>query len=335
VAGRSRSRLRDFKGAAGVAAFSMNNTIKAHSRAFTLVELLLVIAIIAVVLALILVAIRSLQTQARATACLANQRQLALSNQSYATDNNGRLASPRTDNGAITGGGLPTLPNCWVNTNSALCPGDRETDKSLEQGALWTYLGATPKAYLSPMDPTGRRDWSFTTPTGGNCPDGRVRSYSFNAFVGVGGYSFTARCDDLWQFPDPTSPDYPDQYRGAQFKTLTMSQIPQPSRTMATITEEDAYNFNLQGWCVRVAPPAGLAGDWIDTPALWNPGRVNLSYMDGSVEAPNIIYKELEQIMQPNPNAPPIHFAVEIGARPAHRFMSGILLPGIVRPEIQ
>lgn len=304
------------------------------TRAFTLVELLVVITIIAIVLALILVAVQSLQNAARATACLSNQRQLALANQTYATDNNGRLASPRTDSSAIVGGGLPTLPNSWVDTNSALCSGDRETDKSLERGALWNYLGATSKAYLSPMDPTGRRDWSYTSPAG-TCPDGRVRSYSFNSFVGVGAYSFAARCDDFWQFPDPTSSDYPEQYRGAQFKTLTMSQIPRPSETMATIAEEDAYNFNLQGWCVRVRPPSGLAGDWIDTPALWNPGRVNLSYMDGSVSAPNIIYKELADIMQPNPSAPPIHFAVEVGTRPAHRFMSGILLPGIVLPEIQ
>jgi len=301
---------------------------------FTLVELLLVVTIVVIVLALVLVSARALQTQARATACLSNQRQLALANQSYATDNNGRLVSPRTDNAAIVGSGLPTLPNCWVNTNGALCSGDRETDKSLEQGALWTYLGATSKAYVSPQDPTARRDFSYTSPPT-NCPDGRVRSYSFNAFVGVGAYSPTLRCDDLWQFPDPNSTDYPEIYRGSQFKTVTMSQIPQPSGTMATISEEDAYNFNLQGWCVRVRPPTGLAGDWIDTPALWNPGRVNISYMDGSIAAPNIIYKELEQIMQPNPNAPPIHFAVEGGARPAHRFMSGILLPGIVRPEIQ
>ena len=310
-------------------------TIHRHTkRAFTLVELLLVVTIIAIVLALILVSVQSLQNQARATACLSNQRQLALANQAYATDNNGRLSSPRTDSSAIVGGGLPTLPNAWVDTNSTLCSGNRETDLTLQKGVLWDYLGASSKAYVSPMDPTARRDFSNTLPPS-SCPDGRVRSYSFNAFVGVGALNPTARCDDWWTFPDPESADYPDQYRGSQFKTVTLSQIPQPSSTMATITEEDAYNFNLQGFCIRVRPPTGLAGDWIDTPALWNPGRVNISYMDGSVAAPNIIYKELEQIMQPDPGAPPIHFAVEAGTRPAHRFMSGIMLPGIVRPEIQ
>ena len=47
------------------------------ARAFTLVELLLTISIIAIVLALIFVAIGRLQNQARATACLSNQRQIA------------------------------------------------------------------------------------------------------------------------------------------------------------------------------------------------------------------------------------------------------------------
>jgi prepilin-type N-terminal cleavage/methylation domain-containing protein/prepilin-type processing-associated H-X9-DG protein len=308
--------------------------IRHPKRAFTLVELLLVITIIAIVLALILVAVQSLQNSARATACLSNQRQLALANQTYATDNNGRLSSPRTDSSAIVGGGLPTLPNCWVDTNNTVCSGNRETDAALKKGSLWTYLGENSKVYVSPMDPTARRDFTDTSPPA-NCPDGRVRSYSFNAFVGVGALNPAVRCDDFWTFPDPESPDYPDIYRGSQYKTVTMSQIPTPSRTMATIAEEDAYNFNLQGFCIRVRPPGGLLGDWIDTPALWNPGRVNISYMDGSVEAPNIIYKELAEIMQPNPNAPPIHFAQELGERPAHRFMTGILLPGILRPDLQ
>ena len=137
-------------------------------RAFTLVELLLVITIIAIVLALILVAVQSLQNSARATACLANQRQLALANQTYATDNNGRLSSPRTDSSAIVGGGLPTLPNCWVDTNNTVCSGNRETDAALKKGSLWTYLGENSKVYVSPMDPTARRDFTDTSPPAGS-----------------------------------------------------------------------------------------------------------------------------------------------------------------------
>ena len=301
---------------------------------FTLVELMVVVAIMVIILSALIAGIRNMQLQARTTACLSNQRQLSMANQTYAADNNGRLTSPRTDNSAIVGSGLPTIPNTWVNTNGALCAGNLETHKSLETGALWNYVGGTPQAYISPLDPTAISSNDLTAPPS-NCPNGRVRSYSFNAFVGVGALNPDQRCDDWWQFPDPNSIDYPDAYRGAQFKTVTLSQIPQPSGTMSTIAEEDAYNYNLHGWCIRVRPPTGLAGDWIDTPALWNPGRVMVSFMDGSIDAPAIIYRELAEIMQPDPASAPIHFAVETGTRPAHKYMSGILLPGIVKPEIQ
>ncbi|MFM7260463.1 MAG: prepilin-type N-terminal cleavage/methylation domain-containing protein, partial [bacterium] len=67
------------------------------SRAFTLVELLLTISIIVIVVSLVLVGLSQLQTRSRALNCLSNQRQLALANQTYATDNAGRLVSPRTN----------------------------------------------------------------------------------------------------------------------------------------------------------------------------------------------------------------------------------------------
>jgi len=285
---------------------------------FTLVELLLVVAIIVIVVAFILISLNQLQTRARATACLANQRQIALANNSYATDNNGRFVSPRTDS-LPPAGNMRGTPNPWVNTSrpGALVSGS-ETVRSLETGALWSYLGQNSKAYVSPMDPTGR-----------------VRSYSLSAFVGVGESDYSRRADDWYDFPDLESPDAPDAVRNRQFKTVTLSQIPQPSRTMLSIAEEDAFGYNFHGWAIEVGPPAASGGLWIDTPALWNRGRVNLSFLDGSVDAPNIIYEELARIMQPNPSAPPLHAVTELGARPAFRFMATILLPGVVRPELQ
>ncbi len=285
---------------------------------FTLVELLLTISIIVIVVSLVLVGLSQLQTRTRALNCLSNQRQLALANQTYATDNAGRLVSPRTNN-YPPDTGMRGVGNCWVNTaaTGALVNGV-ETEKSLEGGALWSYLDQNAKAYLSPMDPTGR-----------------VRSYSFSGFVGVGDLDYYHRADEWYDFPDPESPDTPEPYRNTQYKTVTMSQIPQPSRTLATITEEDAFGHNFQGWVIEVRPPTGAGGLWIDTPALWNTGRVNLSYMDGSVDAPNIIYEELAKQMQPNSGQAPLHEVTETGVRPAYRFMTTILLPGIIRPEIQ
>lgn len=291
---------------------------RATHRGFTLVELLVVIAIVAVVMGLVLIGIGRLQTMSRATACLANQRQIVLANMAYASDHEGRLVSPRTDSRPPQPGMRNTF-NCWVNTAVAGgLTGGVESVKSLAAGALWSYIGQNPNVYVSPMDPTGR-----------------VRSYSLSAFVGVGDSDYARRANDAYGFPDPESPETPEPYRNARFSTATLARIPQPSRTMASITEEDSAGYNFAGWIIAVAPPMSTARQWMDSPALWNPGRVNLAYLDGSVESPAIIYDQLARLMQPSPAKPPIHNVIEPGDHPAFRFMAGIILPGIVRPEIQ
>lgn len=300
---------------------------RSATRGFTLVELLLVITIIVIVLSLVLVSLSQLQTRARATACLSNQRQLALANMSYANDNDGRLVNPRTDSlpPPAPPGGLPPgvamkgTPHCWVNTaTSGALVGGEETTKSLQGGALWTYVGQNEKVYVSPMDPTGR-----------------VRSYSFSSFVGVGDNVEGARADDYFQFPNFANDATLPPYLNTQFKTATLAQIPQPARTMTTITEEDRFasvKYNLHGFAIQIGPDFGAAGVWVDTPALWNTGRVNISYMDGSFDAPNIIYEELAQLFENDADG---HDVTELGGRPAFRFMATILLPGIIRPELQ
>src|SRR5216683_870738 len=60
--------------------------------AFTLIELLMVIAIIAILAALLLPALSSAQFQGRRAACLNNLKQLCLSSHLYTADNDGKLA---------------------------------------------------------------------------------------------------------------------------------------------------------------------------------------------------------------------------------------------------
>src|SRR5688500_15253153 len=65
----------------------------AHT-AFTLVELLVVIAIIALLIAMLIPALNAARRQAMTVQCLSNQKQMGLAAFTYATDHNGWL--PRT-----------------------------------------------------------------------------------------------------------------------------------------------------------------------------------------------------------------------------------------------
>ena len=157
-----------------------------ESRGFTLTELLVVVAIIALLLALILIGFRKAKLMAKTMSCLSNQRQISLAQASYATDNGGAYASNRTsgftqlnevsftlDN---TCGSFPILINqgrltsdsyhSWTASYGTNMTDTKELETALTKGRLFPYVGSLP-VYKSPLDPTDR-----------------FRSYSLNSFVG-------------------------------------------------------------------------------------------------------------------------------------------------------
>lgn len=72
-------------------------------RAFTLVELLVVIGIIAALIALLLPALRAARLQANAAACLSNVRNLQVAQWMYAVDNDGHLVQAGFSHGGAGG----------------------------------------------------------------------------------------------------------------------------------------------------------------------------------------------------------------------------------------
>ncbi|HVM49360.1 MAG TPA: type II secretion system protein, partial [Candidatus Acidoferrum sp.] len=162
-----------------------NRRTRAES-AFTLLELLVVIAVVVTGAALLVPALAKTRTTSPAFQCMDNARQIALGWTMYASDNNGVLA-PNSD-GALAG--KDPLHPSWVsgmldftttadNTNTAML-----VNHSLyPYGAyLGSYVGKNPAVFKCPGD---RSAWAkdLTKP--------RVRSISMNCFVGNPTRSFT------------------------------------------------------------------------------------------------------------------------------------------------
>ncbi len=130
-------------------------------RAFTLIELLLVIAIIAILAAMLLPALNRVRSEGKRITCENHLKQLALCVPMYAADNAGRL--PDNNPGAQP-------ENTWVPGN-LLRPSDATNQVLIRQSKLFPYANH-PGVYRCPADPSQSNGLP------------RVRSYSMNGWVG-------------------------------------------------------------------------------------------------------------------------------------------------------
>ena len=116
-------------------------------RAFTLVELLVVITIIAILAALLLPALSSAKNQAARTADLNNFRQIMIAEHIYTADNQDVLTWPNWDYGRAMPDG--TIRAGWLYTPDLSAIGTNVFQAT--KGLLWNSLLAS-KSYLCPMD---------------------------------------------------------------------------------------------------------------------------------------------------------------------------------------
>jgi prepilin-type N-terminal cleavage/methylation domain-containing protein/prepilin-type processing-associated H-X9-DG protein len=230
----------------------------ANHRAFTLVELLVVIALIAILAGLLLPSLSRARARALCLSCLNNERQLTLACLIYTDESRDRLpynlgedeirktvaqkqylnwSSPIMD----------WLPDNTDNTNTLL----------LTEGGIGPYTSRSPRIYRCPSDRAvsdqqAQLGWTA-----------RVRSISMNAMVGdAGDFSKTGA--------NVNNPEYKQFFK--------VNQVPKPTQIFL-FTEEHANSVN-DGYFLNM--PDKL--QWHDLPASYHNGAVNLSYTDGHLE---------------------------------------------------
>jgi len=238
----------------GTAASSL---VGRHRPAFTLVELLVVIAIIALLLAILLPALSRAKAKAREVACLNNLKQLQTCAKLYSLDNDDFLPPNRyvyyidTETPAI--GFSNNLTWC-----AGLAPFDTTTE-NIERGLLFPYNEST-DIYRCPSDMSRVR-----TPEGESLHLRRTRSY--NMSQSINGLPYR----DKVLFPP-------------SFAKESEIDDPPPSELLFFVgVHEDSILDSHFG-----IPPRGWSFDegprWWDLPAGRHSQGGNFSFADGHVE---------------------------------------------------
>lgn len=214
-------------------------------KAFTLVELLVVISIIALLLAILLPSLQLARKQATGVYCMQNQKSLLLAWKMYADNNNDRIVGGFT--GTINSpfdSWVESPENVPYSTYLQKEPLKAKMD-AIKAGELYHYLEEI-KAYHCPGD---RRV--------ANAMKVAYRSYSIAAGMrGVGDGKF-----------------YGD---GGIYPYLTIEEIKTPSMKYVFVEDSDNRGYNKGAWEME---PRGKY--WIDTVSIWHGDASTLGFSDG------------------------------------------------------
>lgn len=224
---------------------------------FTLLELLVVIAVIAILAGLLLPALAGVKARGHSASCKSNLKQLQLAWGMYADDNGGRVAGNVVRWVLGSEGMADENVGGWVWGNAQR----DQTDDNLRNGLLWAYTGAS-RLYRCPGD----RSTVLRRP---DLP--RFRSYALEGSL------------NLMGLPGTGIRVHPDSEPRGNLRRESEAFNPTEQFGFLDISEA-----TIQAGAFGIADPDDWKHGpfyWIHQPAERHGRGANLSFLDGHVES--------------------------------------------------
>lgn len=221
---------------------------------FTLVELLVVIAVVALLITILLPALRGARESARTTVCLGNQKQLALAYALYSQDFRESLVHAYTD--------LDQFAESWLDYPRTTAGTIMSQAALAAANTVTAQIEATQRGRLYPYAPDYR---SY------HCP-ADLRSVTRQA-------PGSALAWVTYSIPNYLNGDpvYEQQTVGSGKPPVKrMSQLWRPSDSFAFIEESDPRGLNIHSWVMYINQQR-----WIDPLTVWHVEQSTIGYADG------------------------------------------------------
>lgn len=233
-------------------------------RAFTLIELLLVIAVIAILAAILLPVLSAAKARAQRTVCVNNLRQIAIDVRMYADDSND--AAPRTslatDSFTTIIDGLTAFKRLMANSSSSnlfICPADIFY-YSFETNAGGGYVRCVPQGFCQ-QSISGHSSYGFN--------GGREDIFGTNA-LGIGGRKLSSIKEPVKTvLVAETSAYFPWSWHEPRRPFAAQNSMSDDSKNMVGFVDGHVnyikiyWNINTPNWAtVFYEPPAGYDYQW-------------------------------------------------------------------------